>query len=84
MYEMFGYSGFRTLDISSFDTSKVTDMSYMFICGPETIYVGPDWTTELAVGSSMFDIWHTAIYRIIRLIRHTSTKIILNKFTAEP
>ena len=55
MYEMFGYSGFRTLDISSFDTSKVTDMSYMFICGPETIYVGPDWTTELAVGSSMFE-----------------------------
>ena len=55
MSSMFAWGGSTILDLSSFDTSKVTDMSHMFyMSDPETIYVGPGWTTELAVGDMMF------------------------------
>ncbi|MBR5684285.1 MAG: BspA family leucine-rich repeat surface protein [Ruminococcus sp.] len=55
MSNMFGWSGADVLDLSSFDTSKVTDMSDMFyVANPKTIYVGPGWTTESAIGADMF------------------------------
>jgi surface protein len=47
-------SGLTSLDLSSFNTAKVTDMGYMFdFCrNLETIYVGNDWSTAAVTNSS--------------------------------
>jgi surface protein len=44
----------KVIDLSSFDTSKVTHMQEMFQNSPElvTIYVGDGWTTENVVDST--------------------------------
>ena len=44
------------LDISNFDTRKVTNMGSMFrLSGNlDTIYVGENWTTENAATDNMF------------------------------
>ena len=46
----------KNLDLSSFNTAKVTDMSYMFNeCGSlETIYCDDDWNTGTVNGDGMF------------------------------
>ena len=46
--KMFGYKGWKEMDLSSFDTRNVTDMQSMFIgCNSvETIYVSDLWKTN--------------------------------------
>jgi len=55
---MFAYcTGLSVLDLSSFDTSNVLSMSYMFKgCGElNIIYVGDNWTIEsVTIGEDMF------------------------------
>lgn len=54
---MFYYcSSLTTLDLSSWNTSQVTNMSYMFAnCSPEHIYIGSNWNTGKVTSSdSMF------------------------------
>ena len=51
-------SSIRTLDLSTWDTAKVTNMSYMFqkMSGLVTVYVSDKFSTEAVTGSgSMFD-----------------------------
>ena len=47
-------SGLTSLDLSSFNTAKVTDMSYMFdFCrNLVTVYVGDEWSTTAVTNSS--------------------------------
>ena len=55
---MFEYcSSLTNLDLSSFDTRKVTDMDYMFryASALKVIYVGPNWTTDSATTTDMFN-----------------------------
>ena len=57
MSGMFLRTNFTTLDLSSFDTSKVTDMSGMFYGSSKlkTIYIGKNWKINDGVDtSSMF------------------------------
>jgi surface protein len=58
MFGMFrGCSGLTSLDLSNFNTTNVTDMSYVFYgCSAlTTIYVGEGWSTEKVTDSfSMF------------------------------
>ena len=51
---MFYNSRATTLDLSSFDTSKVTDMSYMFQSSSDltTIYVSNKFLTDKVTSSS--------------------------------
>ncbi|MDO4903856.1 MAG: Rib/alpha-like domain-containing protein, partial [Limosilactobacillus sp.] len=39
MRQMFNYSGVQVLDLGNFDTSKVTDMAYMFSLMPNVAYI---------------------------------------------
>ncbi|MBQ8234383.1 MAG: BspA family leucine-rich repeat surface protein, partial [Bacilli bacterium] len=54
---MFQYTGSSnpnlTLDLSGFDTSRVTNMRYMFSDSPnlKTIYVSEKWTTNTVTSS---------------------------------
>ena len=50
-------SSLTNLDLSSFDTRKVTDMDYMFryASALKVIYVGPNWTTDSATTTDMFN-----------------------------
>ena len=59
MYAMFSGTGkyagnLKTLDLSSFSTSKVTDMSYMFnnCTSVSTIYISDGWDTSLVSNSN--------------------------------
>ncbi len=51
-----GRSSIGSIDVSSFDTSKVTDMSCMFANNSclETIYIGDKWTTANANTTGMY------------------------------
>ena len=50
-------SSLTSLDLSSFDTRKVTDMRSMFYGASnlKVIYVGPNWTTDSATTTDMFN-----------------------------
>ena len=57
MYDMFNHVGYSnpnfTLDLSGFNTSNVTDMSWMFVnlSNLKTIYVSNKWTTNAVTNS---------------------------------
>ena len=56
---MFAWSGFETLDLSNFNTSKVTSMGQMFRQDTKlkTIYVSDLWdTSKVTNSSSMFQL----------------------------
>ena len=54
----YGCEGLPTLDLSGWNTSAVTNMSYMFSSFTDltTIYVGEEWSTENVTDSdNMFE-----------------------------
>ena len=64
MNEMFaGCNSLQTVDVSSFDVSKVRGMEFMFSCCYKltTIYCNKDWSTGTASSISMFSLCNSLV-----------------------